>query len=830
MMRAMRANRPPRFERKTARQRAFLSVPISVPKIPVALGAALALVGYAALLVGSGALLTGCGASQEDRLAEVRVLQDQEGKIPESIELLRELISEGNRDGEVLYRYGMALSAIGKAGLSVWALDAAMEDPEWLVAAAKQLAFDANTWENFDMALETLDRLEAERSDPHEEDIESRLLEVRVLLNTRRRDDEALERVEEVLDDFPDHERALKLKTVALLRIGEIDEAYEMIRAAAKLATGKDLEADSTGDETGEEAEVAQASDETGEEAEVVQAADEFDAQLDLEGRERDSYWCAVRVTFKRENEELDEAARIAEACLADDPTSPALLNEAVRLFGDLGRPNRALELLVEAKQASPYDRDIRKGLVAYFAALGRLDEAEAMLRQDLAAVAENPQDAPPLHEARLWADLGGFLLDQERFEDGIEALDEVRRILGQQIAPDLLFRQADAMIRVGRYDDALEIADSTSVEVHKPMLRGRVAFERGDYATAAEELDRAALIWPDNARIRYYLARAAEGLGDFDRAIAEYRQAVRADSALSAARERLIKLHLAENRVRQAGTIIQFVSPRQQAKPSTALRVLEIEYQVRVGEEPNLGIPPSLELPLDELRIQAIDALARGIQRTSGEAAAESVLAALQEQTPPAQRNILVRRRVDLLLELDKPEAAVALARETLEKRPVNWLADLALGRALVRANQDLEEAEQRLQRVVAARPDEPDVHTGLGELAMLRDDLEDAARHLDRALELDPGDWEAMRARLDVFDKAGQGEEAVALLRHFVRRDAPYDARGALELARRLPDESAAQHEERIRLARQALRFGAGEEAAALLQSLAPTAAEAA
>ena len=325
MMRAMRANRPPRFERKSAHQRAFLSVPISAPRIPVALGAALAVVGYASLMVGSGALLAGCGASQEDRLAEIRVLQDQEGKIPESIDLLRELLSEGNRDGEVLYRYGMALSTIGKSGVSVWALDAALEDPEWLVTAAKQLAFAANRWQNYAMALETLDRLEAERSDPHEEDIESRLLEVRVLLNTRRRDDEALERVEEILDDFPDHERALKLKTVALLRIGEIDEAYEMIRAAAKLATGKDLEAERADDEVGEEVEVAQ----TGE----VQAADEFDAQLDLEGRERDSYWCAVRVTFKRESDEFEEAARIAEACLADDPTSTALLNEGVRLF-----------------------------------------------------------------------------------------------------------------------------------------------------------------------------------------------------------------------------------------------------------------------------------------------------------------------------------------------------------------------------------------------------------------------------------------------------------------------------------------------------------------
>ena len=55
---------------------------------------------------------------------------------------------------------------------------------------------------------------------------------------------------------------------------------------------------------------------------------------------------------------------------------------------------------------------------------------------------------------------------------------------------------------------------------------------------------------------------------------------------------------------------------------------------------------------------------------------------------------------------------------------------------------------------------------------------------------------------------------------------RDAPYDGRGALALARQLPEDEATR-DRRIALAKRAIRFGAGAEALDLLASLDPAAA---
>ena len=102
------------------------------------------------------------------------------------------------------------------------------------------------------------------------------------------------------------------------------------------------------------------------------------------------------------------------------------------------------------------------------------------------------------------------------------------------------------------------------------------------------------------------------------------------------------------------------------------------------------------------------------------------------------------------------------------------------------------------------------------------------------ESALKVAPDHWEAFGPRVDHLEKAGKQSEAIQRLELYVARDAPYDGRGALELARLLSNSGAndgADDEKararRIRLARQAIRFGAGQPAVDLLVSLDPAAA---
>ena len=250
------------------------------------------------------------------------------------------------------------------------------------------------------------------------------------------------------------------------------------------------------------------------------------------------------------------------------------------------------------------------------------------------------------------WVDYGGYLFEKRRKKEALDAYDEALAILGERASPQFLFKHADALILAGRYDDALAIAGRTPIEVHAPMIRGRVAFERHDFDQAIKELDGAALLWPDNAPIRYYLARSHEGVGDFDRAVEEYRQAMRADPTLSAVRERLARLHLAEGRVRHASTILSFVSPRKASEASTEMRLLEIEVNARLGLETRLAVPPTPELPPEVVRRRAMHALSRGLRMQSDPLAAERFLATLEKEIKSSsERNLFLRERVNLLL-----------------------------------------------------------------------------------------------------------------------------------------------------------------------------------
>lgn len=759
--------------------------------------------------------LAGCADSPEEKLAEVRELQ-LVGRIQESVPILIDLIESGHRDGEILLRYGRALSLLGENGRSVWAFDAAREYEDFFVLASHELASIAFRTRNFDFALEVLGRLRDERPDAFEDDLSLRLLEVRTLVRIRRMNERALERLDALLEDFPEEEEAIRLKAVVLLEEKRTDEAYDLIRQADIQVS--ELHADGTEYEDGGEAEEGEAE------------------PTDLADREtREAYWCLVRASFKREAGEMDEAVEVVEECLERFPTDAPLINEAVKLFSGLGRFDRVLDVLRRANEQDPLDVEIRSALVQHLDGIGFEAEAEQLLRDAIETTeAEHGPDTIPL--AAAWVDLGAYLVDQERAADALDAYAAAMEILGDRASPALLFRQAEAMIFAGRLDEALAVAEKTPVEVHQLMVRGRVAYERREYEQALEHFEAAALQWPDNAPTRFYLARAAEALGLFDKAIEEYRQAMRADAGLAAARERLARLHLAEGRVRDALTILEFVSPRKRSAPSTKARLLEIEAQARAGREPNMAIAPTADWPLDELQRAALAALARGLSARHDLATAESTLAELQKLVTPRERGVFVRERVELLVAAGEEEQALELAQQALEETPQNEHVRVALVRALVASGSDALRARVLLEAIRERRPTDVDLLTSLGQLERVEGKVEAALEAYAEALEAEPDHWPAARARTKLLVESGRRAEAIAELEDYLETADPYRGEAALALLELLDEaegEEAGEEagkQRRLELASRAVRFGGGDAALDRLRELDPSAAESA
>ena len=173
--------------------------------------------------------LIGCTRSNEDALEEVKALQ-REGAVEESIPILIELIEGGSRDGEVLYRYGRALSMLGQPARSVWALDAALEDPDWFVVASQQLALDSYRSGNLDLALQVFERLRTEDREAYESDVTALLLEARAFVETGRHYPEALERAERSSRGSRKGRRRFASRRWLCSGLKRPDEAYDLIR------------------------------------------------------------------------------------------------------------------------------------------------------------------------------------------------------------------------------------------------------------------------------------------------------------------------------------------------------------------------------------------------------------------------------------------------------------------------------------------------------------------------------------------------------------------------------------------------------------------------
>ncbi len=769
--------------------------------------------------IGSLCALAACSPSVEDRLEEVRALQAS-NQMEESIPLLIELIESGHREGEILYRYGRALSLIGRPERSVWALDAAREDPAWFVPASQQLAIDAHRGGNYEFAMEVFERLHEEAPEEGENDLFALLLEARVLLDSQNHFEEALELVDTILERFPEEETAVRMKAVALLGLKRPDEAYELLRASG-IAPADPADAAKAGDAApGEPAEGETA--EAGEDAEADPGI-----YLEIEDESREAYWCAVRASFKREAGETDEATKIADECLGQFPNSVELITEAVKLYSGLGRFDRVREILEKAYEASPDTPDIRGAYVQYLGRMGEKKRVEEILRKTVDDAVAAGRGAT-VETASHWIDLAGFLMDEDRVGEALVAFDAANQILGDSASPDLLLREAEALIRAKEYDQALEMAAKMPVEVHAQMLRGRIAFEKGEYPKALEELGAAALLWPDNAPIRYYRARAAESTGDFELAIEEYRQAIRSDSTLAAPRERLARLHLAEGNAREAAAILSFQSPRRPSTPSTWMKILMVEVEALRGTEPDLDIPPAPDFPSEKVRAETIRAIGRGLRARMNAKVAAGVLAEFEKESIQPIRGAFLRERVALLIDHGDVATAVSEARAGAKARPDDLDTKIALGRALVAEGEALDEAERLLRDASEKRPEDVEVLTSLAELQALRDDVAGADETRARALRHAPDHWPALAPRIARLAKAGQQAEAIAQLETFIARDAPYEGRAVLELARLLPDEED-QRTRRIELAKRAIRFGAGKDALDLLVSLDPEAAAA-
>lgn len=709
----------------------------------------------AALFACAGLAFSACDSGYP--VAEARVLIEK-GHLGQAIALLRAEIEARPGDPRVYHLYGSALLADGKPSLATWPLRRAASDPELAVEAGLLLARALLTGGGEHDAVRAADEVLALEPD------NTQALALRVQAKLRALDEEgALEDIEQLLalgyGTDPRDLSLLRAKLEAELKLERADAAEQTIALLrARSAEG-------------------------GEELPV-----EYVARL-----------CALEAVFTDEKGELALAEERHERCVSEYPAIHIVVQEAVRFFDARRDFERGTQILESAAERAPDDLQIGTQLAARLRDLDRPDDAERVLRE----IAER------LDTALAWSALADHFVDLEDLEGAAAALERaVQAQTGRSLdaggfedVPDEgLFAYGDILVQVGDHERVQQLIQALEEPTYVYFLEGRMRLERGDYAGAGEAYRKGLRLWPSNPGARYLAGQVAEQLGDFDRAISHYREALRADASRTPAGLALARIQLAQERPSGAYDALVF-HLRGYPRDLRALRLLvDAASQLDRDSEAAAARARWMRLPGQEGAAVA-DAARDRLRRENPKAALELIEASGLDLSDPAHAEALRAWAEILSLEgrdseaLERIDAALAAHPEVaalhavrgsaLQRASRGGEAESAFGRAL-----ELDAAHvPSLLALAGLRAAAGDVDAALSlyDRATASDPEDVGPAYAAALLELERGRPEAARERFEAVlrSRPSHGEAAYQLARLALERGDPGDR--ALDYASR-------------------------------------------
>jgi tetratricopeptide (TPR) repeat protein len=436
-------------------------------------------------LAGIAAFALACGGDIETRLAEVRALQDV-GQFTESIDELREILAISPNLPEANYRLGVALMQTGEPSRAVWALQKATESPDYAIVAGLMLATAHYSIQNHEEAIRAADAvLEV---DP--ERMVALLLRAQAHVGAVQLE-KAWEDTSRLVELYPDEYRVRALEATVLADLDRLDESE---KAAFLL---KEMGAASG------------------------------DPELEVRS-------CLAPAYFVQDHrKDTARAETLYLECLEKYPNDSFTVSQAMKFFDRIGKPEVATELIRQSVEAAPEALALRSNLANRLLVGGDPEGAEAVL----------VEAAESFGSAAAWNMLTTFYRRTDNPDKALAAIERVIELSGGG-SDQLRFTQADILVDLDQLDRAEEVADSLKEPTYARLIRGRVLLERGDAAGALEAFDAGIRHWPNNAGARYLAGLAASELGDYERAMSELREAIRADSAATDAALVLARIH----------------------------------------------------------------------------------------------------------------------------------------------------------------------------------------------------------------------------------------------------------------------------------------------
>lgn len=703
-------------------------------------------------------LAAACG--NWDNVEDIRLLQVT-GRHQESIERLKPLLESQPGDPELLYLYGTALHATGHGDLALWALFRASESPDWSLKAFLALARSSFSIGSWGTAIEASSQALALEPD----NTEALVIRGEARVRQKKSPELALQDFDRAYELSPESSGLRVSRALALIQLERLEEAGEIFEELAAEKLSGDNE------DSGEAAR-----------------------------------YCTVLATFTKERGDTEAASPLFDRCLEEFPTNQTVVQQALQYFDGQKDWERSIEILENALLLAPNNSNYRDTLVDRLAGTGKQKEAERVLREGTGL--DNRQAA-----SHAWQMLSRF---HHLHDESAEAADAFGRSLELQdrVGNEQWLIYAEMLALAGRHEEALEVASGLPDPIYADIVQARTLYMQDRAREALERLETVLLRWPNNAGARYHAARAAEQVGDFDRAIEEYRQAIRAGPKDTDAGLRLARLYEAQGNFEAALFAIN------ECLVDFGVNAEGIEAAIRIAS--SAGNRRALtklfeEAIMGQLWSEAVISRATWLAtHQRPELAVQMIRASDVELTDPGQAGVLRTLVVQLAAD-GKGETGLAEVARALSAHPD--AADLheVHGTALA-ASAD---AKAAYERALELEPEHAAALAGLARLAAARGDTQEAVELYDRAIRAGAGETDTIRAAATLLAESGRIYDATEYLDDLLKEH-PYESEAALQLAELYIEREPPETERARQYARQALRFGAGARAREFLERL--------
>jgi len=494
----------------------------------------------------------------------------------------------------------------------------------------------------------------------------------------------------------------------------------------------------------------------------------------------------------RRQAAELWVRARGAlEQTLALDPQGVFPLRRLASALGSRGEFEQAAPYLERIVTLAPEDLAAQVDLARGYEATNRLAEALDRYRSALKAARRagvkwlRPRVGVvqvQLRVVQLTERLQGLAAAVAPLAEALEAYPENRVVL----------REVERMVSSARKEEgfverAEEVVPQEARGFGFYFLMGRIAFAREDWAASVRYLDRAIEAKPDSWQAYLQRCLALTELGQVDEALAGLEQAPRSDLEPGTVESLKGMLLLQAHRYEEAAQVLE-----EAVGLAGSTRLADVARYHLAGAYEQLGrlddAVATLKVNLAR-RADNVESLrALGYLHMKKKAYAEA-LAALQQVVRLAPQDVRARCALagvyDKLGQLDE---AINMLEVNLTIAPDDADSLNALGYFYAEKSVQLGEAEKLVRRALSQKPDngayldslgwvffkqgkldeaqkvlteaagatsDPVIYEHLGDVYLKQDQVEQAARWWERALELDP-DASSARKKLEALSPA--------------------------------------------------------------------------